>query len=97
MGYGERSPSGHGIKFLTRAALGTETKHKVYIVEGADAIEIYDQLRYFTVTGKGKWHHRRDENQNRSPSTPKAARLHGSRKKEEVYFLRRNVRKRRLG
>ena len=25
------------------------------------------------------------------------ARLHGSRKKEEVYFLRRNVRKRRLG
>ena len=54
VGYGERSPSGHGIKFWTRATLGTEAKHKVYIVEGADAIEIYDQLRYFTVTGKGK-------------------------------------------
>ena len=73
VGYGERSPSGHGIKFWTRAALGTETKHKVYVVEGADAIEIYDQLRYFTVTGKGKWHHRRDENQNRSPSPPGAS------------------------
>ena len=36
VGYGERSPSGHGIKFWTRAALGTETKHKVYVVEGAD-------------------------------------------------------------
>ena len=54
VGYGERSPSGHGIKFWTRATLGAEAKHKVYIVEGADAIEIYDQLRYFTVTGKGK-------------------------------------------
>ena len=54
VGYGERSPSGHGVKFWTRAALGTEAKHKAYVVEGADAIEIYDQLRYFTVTGKGK-------------------------------------------
>ena len=25
-----------------------------YIVKGADAIEAYDQLRYFTVTGRGK-------------------------------------------
>ena len=54
VGYGERSPGGHGIKFWTRAALGTEAKHKAYVVEGADAIEIYDQLRYFTVTGRGK-------------------------------------------
>ena len=54
VGYGERSPSGKGIKFWTRATLPPEAKHKAYIVEGADAIEIYDQLRYFTVTGEGK-------------------------------------------
>ena len=54
VGYGERSPSGHGIKFWTRATLPTEAKHKVYIVKGADAIEAYDRLRYFTVTGRGK-------------------------------------------
>ena len=54
VGYGERSPSGHGIKFWTRATLPTEAKHKAYIVKGADAIEAYDQLRYFTVTGRGK-------------------------------------------
>ena len=54
VGYGERSPSGNGIKFWTRATLPTEAKHKAYIVKGADAIEAYDQLRYFTVTGRGK-------------------------------------------
>ena len=54
VGYGERSPSGHGIKFWTRATLPTEAKHKAYIVKGADAIEAYDRLRYFTVTGRGK-------------------------------------------
>ena len=54
VGYGERSPSGKGIKFWTRATLPPEAKHKAYIVEGADAIEAYDRLRYFTVTGRGK-------------------------------------------
>ena len=54
VGYGERSPSGKGIKFWTRATLPPEAKHKAYIVKDADAIEIYDQVRYFTVTGKGK-------------------------------------------
>ena len=54
VGYGERSPSGNGIKFWTRATLPPEAKHKAYIVEGADAIEAYDRLRYFTVTGRGK-------------------------------------------
>ena len=54
VGYGERSPSGNGIKFWTRATLPTEAKHKAYIVKGADAIEAYDRLRYFTVTGRGK-------------------------------------------
>jgi len=52
--YGEKSPSGNGIKFWTRATLPPVTNHKTYIVEGADAIEVYDQGRYFTVTGKGK-------------------------------------------
>ena len=54
VGYGERSPSGNGIKFWTRATLPTEAKHKAYIVKDADAIEAYDRVRYFTVTGRGK-------------------------------------------
>ena len=54
--YGEKSPSGNGIKFWTRAALPPVSKHKAYLVEDADAIEIYDQVRYFTVTGQGKGH-----------------------------------------
>lgn len=52
--YGEVSPSKKGIKFWTRAKLPPNTKHKAYIVDGADAIEAYDSLRYFTVTGQGK-------------------------------------------
>ena len=52
--YGEISPSGNGIKFWTRAVLPQDTKHKLYIVPNADAIEVYDQGRYFTVTGRGK-------------------------------------------
>ena len=52
--FGEVSPSGDGTKFWTRATLPPEAKHKAYLVEGADAIEAYDQLRYFTVTGRGK-------------------------------------------
>ena len=54
VGYGERSPSGKGIKFWTRATLPPEAKHKAYIVKDADAIEAYDRVRYFTVTGRGK-------------------------------------------
>ena len=52
--YGEVSPSGNGIKFWTRAMLPQDTEHKVYIVTNADAIEVYDQGRFFTVTGRGK-------------------------------------------
>ena len=53
--YGEVSPSENGIKFWTRAALGLSAKHKVYISESTgEAIEAYDQGRYFTVTGRGK-------------------------------------------
>ena len=52
--YAEVSPSGNGIKFWTRATLPPEAKHKAYIVKDADAIEAYDRVRYFTVTGRGK-------------------------------------------
>ena len=52
--YAEVSPSGNGIKFWTRATLPEGIRHKAYIVIGADAIEAYDRLRYFTVTGRGK-------------------------------------------
>ena len=53
--YGEVSPSGNGIKFWTRAKLPTLAKHKVYINESTgEAIEAYDNTRYFTVTGQGK-------------------------------------------
>ena len=52
--YAEVSPSGNGIKFWTRATLPAGAKHKAYISEPtAEAIEIYDKSRYFTVTGKG--------------------------------------------
>ena len=52
--YREISPSGGGIKYWTRATLNlpTEGKHKVNILDGPDAIEVYDSVRYFTVTGR---------------------------------------------
>lgn len=54
--YIEFSPSGNGIKIWTRAKLPVDAKHKVYINEATgEAIESYDSLRYFTVTGKGKY------------------------------------------
>lgn len=63
--YGEVSPSGNGIKFWTRAKLPDDIKHKVYVTsegnvcpQGSNsdgAIEAYDNSRYFTVTGKGKY------------------------------------------
>ena len=51
--YREISPSGGGIKYWTRAKLilPKDAKHKIYIVDGPDAIEAYDSVRYFTVTG----------------------------------------------
>ena len=54
--YIEFSPSGNGIKIWTRAKLPVDAKHKVYINEATgEAIESYDSLRYFTVTGQGKY------------------------------------------
>lgn len=65
VGYGEVSPSGHGIKFWTRAQLPDDTKHKVYLTTDGNvcpqgnntdgAIEAYDKTRYFTVTGYGRY------------------------------------------
>ena len=46
VGYGERSPSGNGIKFWTRATLPPKASHKAFIVNGADAIEAYQQWRF---------------------------------------------------
>ena len=51
--YIEVSPSGRGIKIWTRAKLPAIAKHKVYINESTEeAIEAYDSVRYFTVTGR---------------------------------------------
>ena len=49
--YREISPSGIGIKCWTKARLPDGVQNKIYIVDKADAIEIYDKERYFTVTG----------------------------------------------
>lgn len=46
--YCEISPSGTGMKFWTRAALTPDAKHTETVGDGK--IEIYDRLRYFTVT-----------------------------------------------
>ena len=50
--YAEVSPSGKGIKFWIRAKLLAETKHRAGVEDGG--IEVYDNRRYFTVTGRGK-------------------------------------------
>ena len=49
--YAEVSPSGLGIKALTRA-FHSVNKHTANVGDGK--IEVYDKVRYFTVTGKGK-------------------------------------------
>ena len=54
--YMEVSPRKHGIKMWTRAKLPAEAKHKVYLLGNTGAaIEAYDSVRYFTVTGRGKY------------------------------------------
>ena len=54
--YIEVSPSWKGIKIWTRAKLPSGAKHKVCINPNTDeAIEAYDSVRYFTVTGQGKY------------------------------------------
>ena len=54
--YIEVSPSGKGIKIWTRAKLLPDAKKKVYLQGNTGAaIEAYDSVRYFTVTGQGKY------------------------------------------
>ena len=54
--YMEVSPSGKGIKMWTLAKLPADAKKKVYLRGNIGAaIEAYDSVRYFTVTGKGKY------------------------------------------
>lgn len=56
--YTEVSPSGTGVKLITRGKKPTGAKCKVTKIEGFGSIEIYDQQRFFTITG------------NRLPNTP---------------------------
>jgi hypothetical protein len=50
--YGEISPSGSGVKFVGRGKLpGNGTRRKGFGDDGKGAIELYDQLRFFTITG----------------------------------------------
>jgi primase-polymerase (primpol)-like protein len=44
--YAEWSPSGSGVHMLVRASLPESCRHR------ATGLEVYDRLRYFTVTGK---------------------------------------------
>ncbi|QDV55483.1 DnaB-like helicase C-terminal domain-containing protein [Rosistilla oblonga] len=48
--YGEISPSGQGIKFITRASKPAGAKCK-RIFDGKQAVECYDHARFWTMTG----------------------------------------------
>jgi hypothetical protein len=55
--YSEVSPSGNGVKVFVRGKLPERCKHKIVIdappINGKEpAIEVYDQKRYFAVTGE---------------------------------------------
>jgi len=49
--YGEISQSGSGIKFIGRAKLSGDGTRRNGFGDGSGAIEIYDRLRYFALTG----------------------------------------------
>ena len=49
-GYAELSPSGEGVHIIVRARL-TGTRNRTTATPWGDRLEIYDQGRYFTVTG----------------------------------------------
>lgn len=51
-GYQERSPSGHGMHAIVIAKLGGE-RHRTGDTPWAGVFEVYDQGRFFTVTGNG--------------------------------------------
>jgi hypothetical protein len=49
--YTEVSPSGTGLKIFTRADMGHYTRNRTSDVPGFKQLEVYDQGRFFTVTG----------------------------------------------
>ena len=49
--YGEVSPSGRGIKFIVRGSLNDTGTRKSGFGDGTGGVEMYDQLRFFTITG----------------------------------------------
>jgi primase-polymerase (primpol)-like protein len=50
--YGEISPSGNGIKFIAKGKLpGKGTRRTGMGPDGSGALELYDSLRYFALTG----------------------------------------------
>ena len=55
VGYGEKSPSGRGVKFFVRGSVPDGKGRKLQRLgpDGKGAIEVYDRGRYFTVTGVG--------------------------------------------
>ena len=58
--YCEVTPSGEGLHFITKAKIPADGWHKlapVYGLQGT-AIEIYDNGRYFTVTGNADLNHK---------------------------------------
>jgi putative DNA primase/helicase len=51
--YAEISPSGRGVKLFVRGKLpGKGTRRGGFGPDGSGAIEVYDRLRFFTLTGR---------------------------------------------
>jgi hypothetical protein len=51
--YGEISPSGNGVKFIAKGELPSDrgTRRAGMGPDGSGALEVYDRLRFFTITG----------------------------------------------
>lgn len=50
--YGEVSPSGRGIKFVAMGKLPGDGHKRNGFGDGTGAVEMYDQARFFTITGR---------------------------------------------
>ena len=50
--YSEVSPSGHGVKAIVRASLNGFPRHRTSATGWGGHVEVYDQARFFTVTGR---------------------------------------------
>lgn len=49
--YSEVTPSGKGLHIIIEAALPPDARHRRAVGDSGMAVEIYDRLRFFTVTG----------------------------------------------